>query len=149
MVSEDTMEKWRNSAFSADILKVPGIDAEAAEKLAASADQITNQYMLFGWYLMIKGPENEVGIIEHHERFWCYLEYLGITAHRSAIVTVRSIRLVPSCHSGIAFLCRPVYSHVSAILLLGNTQAIAEKCESFFPGLYDANVYLSDNEEDE
>jgi hypothetical protein len=147
MVSEDTMEKWRNSAASADILEVPGIGVKAAEKLAASADKITNQYMLFGKYLMLK--ENEVGIIEHNERFWVYLQELNVTAHRSAIVKVRSIRPVPFCHSGIAFLCRPVYSHVSAILLLGNTQAIAEKCESFFPGLYDANVYLSDNEEDE
>ncbi|CAB9510873.1 expressed unknown protein [Seminavis robusta] len=88
-VSDDTMDVWRQEAVTGDLSEVPGIGPAAIKKLAASTDEITNTYQLFGKYLMLKGPDkngNKVEPLEHNEKFWWFLKNIGITAHRSAIV---------------------------------------------------------------
>jgi hypothetical protein len=94
-VSEDSMQAWRNSQPTDDLLEIPGIGPAAVKKLGEAmidAERITNTYMLFGKYLSLKGPDldgHKVDIVEHNERFWHYLKIRGISAHRSAIVKVR------------------------------------------------------------
>jgi hypothetical protein len=91
-VSEDTSEKWNSSPITGDITEVPGIGPSAAKKLASEDDpndQITNTYQLFGMYLMLRGPDTDEYKVEsvfHNEKFWQWLKFKGISAHRSAIV---------------------------------------------------------------
>jgi hypothetical protein len=112
-VSANSMQHYLDNEVSGELLDVPGIGPAAAERLKNSEDRITNQWMLFGKYLMLKGPDEEeegvlkeVSILDHNERFWHYLKDTGINAHRSAIV-----------------------------------RAIAEKSSQFFTGIYDAQLY--------
>ncbi|GKZ01343.1 hypothetical protein MPSEU_001085300 [Mayamaea pseudoterrestris] len=113
-VSADTMQLFINENVTGDLQEVPGIGPAAALKLVNCDEQITNTWMLFGKYLMLKGPDTvkadgekeEVDCAEHNNRFWFWLKATGISAHRSAIV-----------------------------------QAIAEKSAQFFPGIYDPRLY--------
>jgi hypothetical protein len=80
------MTDWMRSKVSGELTDVPGIGPGAAARLATGEpdEQITNTYQLIGKFLMLKGQD--VGVVEHSDRFWFFLQEKGITAHRSAIV---------------------------------------------------------------
>jgi len=88
-VSESTMGDWMRSPITGALDQVPGVGAAAIKKLAQIDEPITNTYQLIGKFLMLKGPDGEghkVGTVEHADKFWFFLQEVGITAHRSAIV---------------------------------------------------------------
>lgn len=80
-VSADTTEAWNSSTITGDLIEVPGLGPKALDLLKHDAqgiesEQITNTYMLFGKYLLLKGPNlaadgktwREVDSIEHNEK---------------------------------------------------------------------------------
>ena len=76
------------------LTEVPGVGPAAAAKLSGDpSEPITNTWMLFGKYFMMKGPDSvdedgnhvAVGCAMHNDRFWYWLKDKGISAHRSAI----------------------------------------------------------------
>ena len=119
-VSQETMETWRASGVSGNLLEVPGVGPAAVRIFLEDKDpmtRITNTYQLFGQYLMLKGPDTEdkkVTTSELNHKFWFWLKMKGIKSHRSAIV-----------------------------------MAVAEKVASFFPCFYDANAIGEDESDDE
>ncbi|EED87992.1 predicted protein [Thalassiosira pseudonana CCMP1335] len=85
------MMDFIRGSVTGDITEVPGIGPAAAKKLAnvEGEEGITNTYQLIGKFLMLKGPDtdtNKVESFEHCEKFWYWLQAMGISAHRSAIV---------------------------------------------------------------
>jgi hypothetical protein len=91
-VSDSTMSAFMSAPISGSLVDVPGIGEKTAEKLAG--ENITNLYQLIGMYLSFKGPDTldeegnivTVDVRTHNDRFWYWLQSVGISAHRSAIV---------------------------------------------------------------
>lgn len=116
-VSTDTMEKWRNSNISGDLTEVPGIGEKAAEKLADH-------------------PDPNQSITNTYQLFGAYLNLKGVDDEGNMVTPVQHADLFWHFLKG-----RGITAHRSAIVL-----AISEKAGTFFPGIYDPNVY--DEEED-
>lgn len=84
-VSDDTQAQWLRSPIKGNVTEVPGIGNATATLLAECEDNITTTYQLLGKYLSFK--EHNVSTIEHADRFFYWLEYIGTpTGHRSSIV---------------------------------------------------------------
>jgi hypothetical protein len=89
-VSDDKMASWNETALDGSLTQVPGIGAAATRKLVAAG--ITNSYQLLGTYMKFSQLEDVgtgeivVDTFSLNQRFWAYLQELGINVHRSAIV---------------------------------------------------------------
>ena len=118
-VSDDTMEQWRTSQTDPDLNTVPGIGPAAVKILKELDNPITNTYQLFGQFLMMKGPGPSDDAIE-----------VDPIEHTEAFwYWLQNIG---------------IKAHRSAIV-----KAIAEKSATFFAGIYDANAYDDEDDEDE
>lgn len=98
----EKVTQFIQSPITGDLNEVPGIGPKAIEKLKEV--KISTTFALIGQFLTLK--EEGVESVEHCDRFWYWLQNVGISSHRSGIV-----------------------------------QAIAEKTDSMFPGIYDGSAY--------
>jgi len=96
------METWKSCVITGDLNEVPGIGPAAIKRLSdkdlPDDDRVTNTYQLFGAYLRLRGPDDEddqVDSFAHNGKFWHWLQFKGITAHRSAVVRAVAEKLAP------------------------------------------------------
>ncbi|KAL3943276.1 MAG: hypothetical protein SGBAC_002647 [Bacillariaceae sp.] len=119
-VSDDTMEVWNSSQVSGDLKEVPGIGPAAVKKLA-EADE---------------GPDK---ITNTYQLFGKFLMLKG-PGHGDEI----EVEPLEHTQKFWEFLKnRGIAAHRSAIV-----KAIAEKSATFFSGIYDANDYDDDDEDE-
>lgn len=79
------MDTWKNSNVTGDLTQIPGVGPAAATLLEENG--IANSFMLFGKYLSLKGPDaNSYEPAIHNDKFWYWLQEIGIKSHRSAVV---------------------------------------------------------------
>jgi hypothetical protein len=89
-VSDDKMASWTEADLDGSLTQIPGVGAATKSKL--KADGIKNSYHLLGKYMTFTQLEydgtGEIAVDTYslNQRFWLYLQSLGINAHRSAIV---------------------------------------------------------------
>jgi len=114
------MTAWREGEVTGDILEVPGIGPAARDLLASNEHGVDN-VVETTWQLF--------GQYLKFKRIDKDGQYLDVKDHNDLF--------------WYWLKAKGIKSHRSAIV-----KAIAEKTTSFFPGLYDANVYASDDEED-
>jgi hypothetical protein len=147
-VSDDTLADFYRSPFTGDITEVPGIGPAAAKALATGEadDKITNSFQLVGKFLALKGPDSDghkVESVEHMEKFWYFLQE-KVRASRWATNRNRRYAFLTFTLAASS-LCssQGIKAHRSAIV-----NAIAEKMNTMMPGIYDADAY-EDDEDDE
>lgn len=81
------------------ILQVPGIGRAAVRKL--NENGISTTFVLIGKFLTLK--EENVQSAEHCDRFWYFLQSVGIDAYRSGIVQCIAMKvdtLFPGIYDG-------------------------------------------------
>eukprot|EP00934_Nitzschia_sp_Nitz4_P007324 Nitzschia sp. Nitz4//scaffold82_size85912//19769//20413//NITZ4_005131-RA/size85912-snap-gene-0.131-mRNA-1//1//CDS//3329558805//7314//frame0 len=119
-VSESKMDAWRTAAITGDLSEVPGIGPAAIAKLKESEDEAEK-------------------ITNSYQLFGKFLMLKG-PGHDGAT------QVEPIEHTEkfwIYLKNRGISSHRSAIV-----RAIAEKSATFFGGIYDANDYADDDDEE-
>jgi len=92
------MTSWREGEVTGNIQEVPGIGPKARGLLASDKDGedsvVETTWQLFGQYLKLKGFDGNgqyLGVKDHNNKFWYWLQSKGITGHRSTIVKVRQV----------------------------------------------------------
>ena len=96
------LQRPLTGSFEAD--KIPSVGQETIKLLKANG--VTSTYALIGKFMSFK--EEDVGSVEHMDRFWYWLDSIGTPArHRSCVV-----------------------------------EALAERMNMHFPGLYEADRYM-------
>lgn len=82
-VGADTMGEWLRKEISGDLSEVPGVGP--ASVTAFKANGVSTTYQLFGKFLSLK--DEDVGSVEHCERFYLWLNSVGTAAgSRGAVV---------------------------------------------------------------
>jgi len=90
-VNEDKLADWLRSPITGNLQEVPGIGEKTEQLLAAGEgdERVTNTYQLVGKFLQLKGPSTEargVGVVEHCDKFYFWLQEKGINAGRNNII---------------------------------------------------------------
>jgi hypothetical protein len=87
--------QFMEKTITGDLIEVPGIDVDAADKLVDGAEPGTNTWQLFGKFLTMKGIDsvdadhadgNRVSCAEHYQRFYEFLTDKGISTRRSSTI---------------------------------------------------------------
>ena len=77
-----TRATWLRASITGDITEVPGIGPASAEKLSRAG--VTSTHGLVGKFLAM--TDAGVSPVEHCERFYLYLQSVGVNAKRADVV---------------------------------------------------------------
>ena len=81
-VKEEALSNFIMSTITGDLREVPGIGPVAQSKLEAVG--ISTTFGLIGQFLLLK--EKDVCPVEHCDRFWFWLNDVGINSNRAGII---------------------------------------------------------------
>jgi hypothetical protein len=101
-VNPDKLAEYLRADVVADLRSVPGVGPKTVEKLGALG--ITTTFQLIGQFMMLK--DQDVGPVEHCDRFWYWLKDAGIDSHRSGIIQCIAEKLdtmFPGIYDGSAY----------------------------------------------
>ena len=82
LTSSERQACWLRSKITGDLTEVPGVGPRSAEKLRIAG--ISSTHSLIGKFFMMKDGDTQP--VEHCERFYLYLQSVGINTYRADVV---------------------------------------------------------------